>query len=334
MNLTRIASLSIAALGFVLACGIAAAQQATKIPRLGLLINGGPGPLYDGIRNNLVNDFAKLGYVEGQNIVIEPRFAKGQLQKLPELAAELATLDVDIIAALGGPAAHAAQQASKTIPVIFAIVTDPVAIGLAASYERPGANVTGITSLDPQQAAKQFELLKEVFPKLQRVAILSDQTIPGADERGWAPIDRANDAAARALGLQPQILKIKGPADLDGAFAAMQKERAEALVVLEVPVPWTHRKKVAEMAASHRVPTMFPGGQADANGIITYGTAVSDTWRLIPGYADKILKGAKPGDMPVGVITRRELVVNLKTAQDMGVTIPSEILKRADRVVQ
>jgi putative ABC transport system substrate-binding protein len=209
--------------------------------------------------------------------------------------------------------------------VIFSIVVDPIAVNLVASMDKPGSNVTGITSLDPQQASKQFELLREAFPGIKRVAILSDQTIPGADERGLAPIDRANEAAARALGLEPQIVKVKSSADLEAAIAAMIKERAEALLVLEVPVPFTARKQVAELAIKNRLPTMFPGGQADAGGVITYGTSVTDTWRRFAAFADKIFKGTRPADLPVGVITKRELVFNLQTAQAVGAWISAFI---------
>lgn len=311
------------------------AQQTVRPARIGVLVNGGPGPLFDGIRQRLLRDLGQLGYAEGQGIVIEPRFAHDQLDRLPALAAELVGLNVDILLGLGGVASSAAAKATKAIPVIFLIVTDPVALGLVSSYERPGGNVTGITSLDPQQPNKQFALLKEIVPNLERVAILSDPTLPGADQRGWAPGDRANDAAARALGLQPQILKVKGPdPDFEGAFATMVKERAQALVVMEVPVAQAHGKRIAELAAAHRLPSLFPMTISGAGGVITFGTAVRDGYQLIPGLIDKILKGAKPADMPVQVITRSQLIVNLPAARLSGVTIPAEVLKRADQVVQ
>jgi putative ABC transport system substrate-binding protein len=324
----------LSAVAFVLSLmgGLSNAQQNPK--RVGILINGGPSPLFDSIKKNLLNDFAQLGYVEGRDIVIEPRFAELKLERLPSLASELASANVDVIVALGGPASVAAQKATSTIPVIFSIVTDPLALKLVASMDKPGSNVTGITSLDPQQASKQFELLKEAFPRIKRVAILSDQTIPGADERGLAPIDRANEAAARAAGLEPQIIKLKSAADLDAAFAAITNERAEALLVLEVPVVLAARKQIAELAIKNRLPAIFPGGTADAGGLITYGTSVADTWQRFAVFADKIFKGMKPADLPVGVITKRELIVNIKTAQAIGVELPAEILQRADKVVQ
>jgi putative ABC transport system substrate-binding protein len=269
---------------------------------------------------------------EGRSIIFEPRFARGQLDRAPELAAELVALNVDVIVAVGAVGAGAAQKATAKIPIVFAVVLDPVALGYAATLERPGGNVTGITSFDPQQATKQFEMLKELFPNLARVAILSDQNIPRAD--GWNPLERANDSVARALGLQPQWLRVKGHApDLHGAFEAMVNERAEALLVLEVPVNVLNLKPIAELAATHRIPTMFPGGWEN-DGLITYGTSVNNAVPRIAGYVDKILKGAKPGDLPIEVVTRRELIFNLKTAREVGVTIPPEMLKRADRVLQ
>ena len=246
----------------------------------------------------------------------------------PTLPPNLIRLDVDVIAAVGAVGARAAKKATTQIPIVFVAVIDPVATGFVTALERPGGNVTGIMAFDPQQPRKQLELLKEVFPKLTRVAILSDVDV--ADAFG-----RPNDAAARALGLQPQMLKVKGPTpDLEGAFSAMMKEGAEALVILEVPVTIEHQKRIAELAATHRLPTLFPGGQANAGGLITYGTSILDAVPRMPGYVDKISKGAKAGELPVEVITRSELVFNLKTASEIGVTIPSEPLSRADRLVQ
>lgn len=318
-----------AVMTLALACSPAAAQKTSK--KFGILINGAPSPLYESVKTNLLADFAKLGYADG-DIVIEPRFAEGKLDRLPALAADLAAANVDVIAALAGPAARAAQSATKTIPVIFSIVTDPVALGLVASMDKPGGNVTGVTSLDREQAQKQFELWKEILPNIKRVAILSDKTIPGADERGWAPIDRANDAAARSLGLEPRIVKLKDASEIESALADMKD--IDALVVLEVPVPFMNRRQISELALKNRLPAMFPGGQADAQGVVTYGTNVADTWRQLPSMADRIFKGGNPAEIPVGVVTKRELVLNLKTAQQIGLTVPPDVLKKADKVIQ
>ena len=312
--------------------GIAAAQQNAKLPRVGVILNGGPRPLFDSLRKS----FSQLGYVEGRNIVFEPRFAEGQLDRVPGFAAELVRLDVDVIVAVGIVGARAAQKATTKIPIVFTMVVDPIAVGIVTSLERPGGNTTGITSFDPQQPRKQFELLKEVVPKLARVAILSDPDIPHTDaDPGWSPIERANDTAARALGLQPQVLKVKGVnPDLDGAFAVMMQEGAEALVVLEVPAPSRHQMRIAELASTHRLPTMFPGSLRSAGGLISYGTSIVNTLPRVAEYVDKVLKGAKPADLPIEINTRRELVFNLKTARAIGLTIPPELLKRADQVIE
>jgi putative ABC transport system substrate-binding protein len=331
MSMNRVASACLVLAGVIVTCGVSVAQQTTKIPRIGIMINGGPGPVVEALKR----DFAKAGYVEGQTIAFEPRYAEGQLGRHPELAADLARLDVDAILTLGGPASRAAKDATSKIPIVFSIVTDPVALGLVVSMEKPGGNATGLTNLDPQQAAKQMELLKETFPDLKRIAILSDQDIPGADASGLAPIERSNVAAARALGLEPQVIKLKGPTpDIDGAFAAMKSESAQAVLVLEVPVTLVRGKLIAERATAQRLPTMFPGGQKSAEGVIAYGTTVADTWPRMPIIADRILKGAKPGDIPVEVISRRQLIINLKTAAEAGVSIPAGVLARADEVIR
>lgn len=307
------------------------AQSTPK--RIGILINGNPSPLFEATKTTMLNDFRALGYADGA-IVIEPRFAELKLDRLPELAAELVKAKVDVIAAFGGPAAAASQKATAETPVIFAIVTDPVALKLVASMDKPGANITGLTSLDPQQAAEQMALLKTILPGMKRIAIMSDATIPGGDEQGMAPIDRANAAAARTLGLEPHVLKIKSATDIDPTIEAAKRDGADALLVLEVPIPFSNRKPIAEAATKHRLPAMFPGGQSDAGGVITYGTNVAHTWRQIPAIADKIFKGTKPGDIPVSVIGKRELIINQQAAQSVGITIPPQVLQRADRVIQ
>src|SRR5436190_14746809 len=320
-------------LGFMLVVSpnFSAAQDTTKHPRVGIISNDGPGPVFDALRQG----FTQLGYVEGRNIVIEGRFAHGNLDRVPQLAAELVGLNVDVVVSLGAVGAQAARKASPMTPIVFVGAIDPIAVGFAATLERPGGSVTGITSFDPQQARKQFEVLKQVVPNLSRIAILSDEDIPRVD--GWNPLEKANDMAARSAGLQPQWLKVKGPApDFDGAFTAMKNERAEVLLVLDVPVPIIHQKRIADLAAKHRVPTMFLGGRrmSTSGGLIAYGTGLLDTCPRIPVYVDKILKGAQPRDLPIEVLTQHVLVLNLKTAREIGVTIPPELLKRADQVVE
>src|SRR5262249_24454946 len=274
-----IARAFIMALPVILASDLSAAQQETKAPRVGMILNDGPGPLFDTVRQS----FSPLGYVEGRNIVFEARFAHGQLDRVPELAAELVGLNVDVIVSLGAVGAEAAQKVSKTIPIVFVGAIEPIAAGFAATLERPGGNVTGITSFDPQQAPQQLTMLKEVISGLTRVTFLTDEDIPRVD--GWATVEKANDTAAQALGMRPQWLKIKGPVpDLDGAFTAMTNERAEALVVLDAPIPIIHQKRIAELAVAHRLPTLFLGGKrmAEAGGLIAYRTGLLGTLPRIP----------------------------------------------------
>jgi putative tryptophan/tyrosine transport system substrate-binding protein len=317
--------------GLVLICGASQAQQVEKIYRIGMLSNWGPGAVFDALKN----DLARLGYIEGKNIVFEARFPEGKLERLPGFASELVGLNVDVIAAYGGPATNAARKATRTIPIVAAIVADPVAIGVAATLQRPGGNVTGITSDDPSLGRRQLEILKQIIPELARVAILSDSDIPGADASGLAPIELANVAAARAAGLTPQVLKVRGPTpDLEAAFKAMVHEKAEALIVLEVPAPFVHRQRIAELAAAHRIPTMFWGGASDSGGLIAYGTSFIDTFAGVPTAIDKLLKGAKPADISFEIVTRREFVINLKTARDLGLTIPLDLQKSADRIIE
>ena len=310
---------------------LALAQREGKIYRIGMLSNWGSGPVFEALKNELAN----LGYVEGKNVVFEARFPEGKLDRLPGFAAELAALGVDVIATYGGPASAAARKATSTIPIVAAIVADPVGVGFAASLNRPGGNITGITSDDPSLGSRQYEILKQVLPNLARVAILSDADIPGADASGLVPIERANVAAARAAGITAQVLKVRGPTpDFDSAFKAMVEQRVEALVVLEVPALFFTRKHIAELAAAHRLPTIFWGGASDAGGVFSYGTSFTDTFVGVPNVIDKILKGAKPADIPFEQITRRELVINLKAARALGLTIPADLLKRTDSVIE
>jgi putative tryptophan/tyrosine transport system substrate-binding protein len=336
-NILRGAAVSAAALTLILTLGVSHAQQPGRIHRVGVLVNGAavvngkPNAQVEALRSGL----AQLGYVEGASIVYEPRFPEGQLDRLPGFAAELVAMNVDVIVTFGGPPTNAARKATTTIPIVAALVADPVAIGVAATLERPGGNITGVTNHDAELAARQMGLLKELLPTLTRVAILSDPNIPGADASGLAPIERANVAAARAAGLVPQILKVSGPKpDLDGAFKAMAREHAEALVVLEVPSVFNIARNVAEMAAAQRVPMMVWGGQADAGSLVSYGTSFVATYPRVPVVVDRILKGAKPASTAIEVVSKRELVIDARTARALGVTVPAALLGRADRVIE
>ena len=303
----------------------ARAQQVPKISRVGFLAPQGRSlPLFEAFQHGL----ADLGYVEGRNLVVESRFAEGQLERLPELVAELVRLKLDVLAVTGAVTARAAKKAVTDIPIVFAVVVDPVADDVVPNLERPGGNLTGVTSFDPQQASKQLELLREMLPGLRRIAILGDQGVSEA-------LMKASEVQARTLGLEPQRLRVAGPSpNLAEAFATLRKERAEALLVLEEPVLGVYATTIAEMAVRDRLPTMFPPSRAAAGGLIAYGTSQVEAIHRMAAYVDKVLKGAKPGELPVERVTRYELTVNLKTAHQIGVTIPSDVVKRADRVVQ
>lgn len=314
--------------------GTVQAQQPAKVYRVGALFNRAPNQ-EDRDFELLREGLARLGSVEGFNLIIEARFAEGNLDRLPGFAAELVGLGVDVIAAYGGPPTRAARGASTSIPIVANLVADPVALGYAATLNRPGGNITGITNHDAGLAVLQLKILREVFPTLERVAFLSDADIPGTDSTGFAPIERSNIAAAKTMKIVPRVLKLRGPApDFAAAFSTMVAHGSQALVVLEVPVPFGNRMRIAEMAAARRIPTMFWGGASTAGGMMSYGTTFSDGYPLMPVVIDRILKGADPAVTPFEVITRRQFVVNLNVAGKLGVTIPDVVLKRADRIIR
>lgn len=320
---TRVVTMAVVALSVLLAP--AAAQQAAKIPRVGFVAPQGRSlPLFDAFRQGL----ADLGYIDGKNIVIEPRFAEGHYERFPEIFSDLVDRKVDVVAVTGAVTARAAKKAVTDLPIIFSVVVDPVADNVAVSLDRPGGNLTGVTCFDPQQATKQLELFRQVVPRLKRVAILGDQGVSEA-------LINAAEEQARALGLQPQRLRVAGPnPNLETAFAAMKQQHADGLLVLEEPVLGVHAKEVADLAAKDRLPTLFAPSRVAAGGLINYGTSQTEAIRHMAAYVDKVLKGARPGELAVERVIRYELIVNSKTAHDVGVSIPSEVLKRADRVIQ
>ncbi|WER49655.1 ABC transporter substrate-binding protein [Cupriavidus sp. WKF15] len=301
------------------------AQQPAKIPRVGFLAPQGRSlPLFDAFRQGL----ADLGYIDGKNIVIEPRFAEGHYERFPEIFSELVGLKIDVLAVTGAVTARAAKKSVTDIPIVFSVVVDPVADHLVPNLERPGGNLTGVTSFDPQQATKQLELLKQVVPGLKRVAILGDQGVSEA-------LINAAEGQARTLELQPQRLRVAGPnPDLEGAFAAIKQQHADALLVLEEPILGVHAKEVVDLAAKNRLPTLFAPSRVAAGGLVSYGASQTEAIRHMAAYVDKVLKGAKPGALSVETVKRYELIVNLKTAREIGVTVSPEVLKRADRVIQ
>ncbi len=306
----------------------AAVAQDKKVPRVGIILIGGPGPSYDALRQG----FARLGYEEGKSIILEPRFARGQLDKAREFASELVALNVDVIVGPGLVGIGNAKDFTKTIPIVFSAAPDPVALGYVASLERPGHNITGITSFDSTQAKQQIEILRSIVPRLTRVAVISDVDIPRVDSKN--PIEESMSAAAKEAGVELSWIHLKGPTpDFTAVSTELVQMRAGALIVLEVPVPLLHLKQIADLAAGERLPSIFPAGWPN-NGLISYGTSILFATARIPVYVDRILKGAKPADMPIEVVSKRELVINRKTARELGLTIPDELLKRADRVLE
>ncbi len=318
------------ALGFLTAPLAAEAQQTRKIPRVGVL--GGqspedsPAPPILALRQGL----RELGYVEGQNVAIEWRWAHGKLERFPDLAAELVKLKVDIIVAATVPGVQAAQKATRTIPIVMGFVSDPVAFGLVSSLARPGGNTTGLGVPTPEISGKRLQLLREVSPTVGRVAVLSDPSQPGIS------VDlKGTEVAARALSVQLQVAEARSTGELDRAFAAIARERVAGIVVLPSTVLYASRVRIAQLAAKHRLPTSgwareFP----EAGCLMSYGANLPDVARRAAYFVDKILKGAKPADLPVEQPTKFELVINLKTAKALGLTIPPSLLQRADEIIQ
>jgi len=305
------------------------AQQTGKVHRIGYLSSGSSTAVprvIEAFRQGL----RELGWVEGQNIVIDYRFAEHRYDRLPDLAAELVRLKVDIIVAPATPAAAAAKNATGTIPIVMIGVGDPVGTGFIASLARPGGNVTGSSYFVGLEIySKQLELLKETVPKVRRVAILSNPTNPA--HPSWM---REIKGAGGSLGVQLQFLEARGPTEFDGAFAAMAKERAGALLVVADGMFMLHRIRLADLAAKSRLPSLGYRELVEAGGLISYGPSLPDLWRRAATYVDRILKGAKPADLPVEQPTKFELLVNLKTAKALGLTVPQSVLIRADEVIR
>jgi len=313
--------------GGLLAAPLAAeAQEARKVARIGVLNSGSPpAPFVESFKQGL----RELGYVEGRNISIEYRWAEGRDERLPGLAADLVRLRVDVIVA-SSQAAVAAKQATTAIPIVMPIITDPVRLGLVASLARPAGNATGFATQNDELPGKWMELVKETLPKVSRVAVLFQPTYDGGVQL------KASEAAARSLGVRLQALKVERPDDFVTAFAEVQKNRAEALIVSSSGLFYVHRTRLVEFAAKHRVPTIYHQSEfvVGSGGLMSYGPDFHDLFRRSATYVDKILKGAKPGDLPVQQPTKFELVINLKTAKALGLTIPQSLLARADEIIQ
>jgi putative ABC transport system substrate-binding protein len=316
--------------GIVAAPLAAEAQQAAKVARIGFLtLNLGANPhLPEAFRQGLRD----LGYLEGRNVVIEFRDAEGKLERLPALAAELVAFKVDVIVAGPTLAALTAKQATRTIPIVF-VAADPVGRGLVTSLARPGGNVTGLSILVAELVGKCLEQLTQAVPGINRVAVLWQ---PGAaGERTEKDLLKGAEVAARALGVRPHFVEARGPEDFDRAFSDMTRARAGALTVLPSVMFFSERRRLVDLAAKNRLPAVYPWREfVDAGGLMAYGANIADNYRRAATYVDKILKGAKPGDLPVEQPTKFELVINLKTAKALGLTIPPSLLARADEVIQ
>ena len=308
---------------------LAEAQPAKKVFRIGLLSGNRPSPMPSNIEA-FRQGLRELGYVEGQNISVEYRFAEGKEERYAILAAELVNLGVDVIVTFGTQATVAAKQATSTIPILVGNAGDLVGEGLVASLARPGGNITGFTSVDPDLSAKRLQLLRETLPKVSRVAVLYHGG-PGGDQDELREIQ----TAAKTLGVQIQPLQVLEPDQFQRSYTAMTKERAQALIVFVGSFTAFHRKELLELAAKIRIPTMCGNPEwSEAGGLISYGNDRRDQFRRVATYVDKILKGTKPADLPVQQPMKYELVINVKTAKEIGVTIPPNVLARADKVIR
>jgi putative tryptophan/tyrosine transport system substrate-binding protein len=325
---TKAFALTLCALLFAL-CVSAQTQQPTKVPRIGFLIASSPSPVaarLEAFRQGL----RELGYVEGKSIVIDYRWAEGKVDRMPDLAAQLIGLKVDIILSTGSQSTRAGKEATSTIPIVMGFDSDPVGNGFVASLSRPGGNITGLSTLAPEISGKQLELLKESVPGLSRVAVFGTSTQPGN-----AQALKEIELAAGTLGTKFQFLDVVGPQDTEAAFRAAGKGRADAVLVLNSPVFNSQRTQIIDLAAKNRLPTIYWAPEfVEAGGLMTYSVSFPDLFRRAATYVDKILKGTKPADLPVEQPKKFDFIINLKPAKQIGLTIPPSVLARADRVIR
>ena len=306
---------------------LAYAQKQSTTPRMGVLLLGAPP---NANLDAFIQGLRELGNIEGKNILIEYRFAEGKADRLPELAMELVRLKVDAIFTAGTPAIFALKQATKTIPIVFFSASDPIGTGVFASLAHPGGNITGISALASDLWPKRLELLKEIFPKLSRVAMLWNKGNAGMNLEA-----KATQEVAGPLGVTLQDRGVKDPNELDTVFALMIKDRPDGFLALMDPVLNSYQKQILDFLAKNRLPAIFENkAWVEAGGLISYGANYADVHRRAATLMDKILKGAKPADLPVEQPTRFELFINLKTAKEIGVTIPQSVLYRADKVIK
>ncbi len=308
---------------------IVAAQQPTKVPRIGYLgasSASANAPRIEAFRQGM----RELGYVEGKNIVIEWRHTEGKSDRLPALAAELVRLKTDVIITAGANSTRAAKSATTTIPIVMAQDPDPVGNGFVASLARPGGNITGLSRLAPEISGKQLELLKETVPKLSRVGVLGDAALPGQ-----AQILKEVQLAAAALAVKTHFLAVQSPKEIETSFRAAAKTSADAMLLLETPLINSQRSQIAALAAKSRLPAIYMSPEyVEDGGLMSYGASIADLYRRAATYVDKILKGAKPADLPVEQPKKFEFVINLKAAKQIGLTIPPNVLARADKVIR
>ena len=318
---------TLAVSALLLALSVSAEAQQTKVPRIGVLILGAPP---NANLDAFIQGLRELGYIEGKNILIDYRFAEGRAERLPELATELVRLKLDAIFTAGTPAIFALKQATKTIPIVFFSTSDPIGTGVVASLAHPGGNITGISVLASDLWPKRLELLKEIFPKLSRVAMVWNK-----GNAGMALEAKATQDVAGPLGVTLQDRGVKDPNELDTVFALMIKDRPDGFLALMDPVLNSYQKRILDFLAQNRFPAIFENRSwVEAGGLISYGANYADAHRRAATLMDKILKGAKAGDLPVEQPTKFELVVNLKTAKQFGLTIPPNVLATADKVIK
>jgi putative ABC transport system substrate-binding protein len=310
------------------------AQQREKLPRVGHMVTGS---LESSEGRQVIEAFRQglreRGYTEGENILIEFRGADGKVERFPSLVADLVRFKVDVIVAANTPAGLAAQRATTSIPIVVSVMGDPLADGLVASLSRPGGNITGLTFLGPQLVPKRVELLKEALPGISHVPVLWHPG--GYGERTMKDMLREAEAAATSVGVHLRFVDVRGSADFDRAFSALTAERADALIVFPSPILYAERRRIVEFAAKHRLPSISVAKEfVELGGLISYGASISDLIRRSATFVEKILKGTKPGDLPVEQPTKFELVINLKTAKALGLTILPSLLARADEVIE
>jgi putative tryptophan/tyrosine transport system substrate-binding protein len=305
------------------------AQQLKEVPRVAYLAAGTASSQASQLEE-FRQGLRELRYIEGKNIIIEPRYAEGKLDRLSALAAELVGLKVDVIVTAGPTATRPAKEATTKIPIVMAFDSDPVGSGFVASLAHPGGNITGLSSISAELNGKRLELLKETVPRLSRVAVLGTSTNPGN-----AQALKETELAAGSFGVKIQYLDVKDPKDIETAFRASRKERADALLVLNSPIFPSQRTQMTEFAVKNRLPVIsFSPAFVDGGGLMSYGVRTADLFRRAAVYVDKILKGTKPADLPVEQPTKFEFIINLKAAKQIGLTIPPNVLARADRVIR